>query len=379
MTKAMSKTSKLTPPTATKATLVLEDGTRYEGTSFGAPVSALGEAVFNTGMMGYPETLTDPSYEGQIINFTSPLIGNYGVPDDGKEQGLENHFESNRIHPAGIIVSEYSEVYSHWEAVRSLGQWLKDNNIPAITGVDTRAITQHLRTNGAMLGKVVIGNDSKMLSAKFHDPNKDNLVAQVCVKEPITYKTTKAKGKAKTILLLDCGIKNNSIRSFLDRGANVIRVPWNYDFIAKGVKCDGLFLSNGPGDPMLIKETHAIVKKALAAKLPTFGICLGNQLMSIAAGAKTYKLKFGHRSQNQPCMDMETKRCYITSQNHGFAVDPKTLPKKGWSVWFENVNDGTVEGVKHRTLPFFAVQFHPESTPGPLDTGFLFDKFMKVL
>ncbi len=364
----------------TKATLVLEDGTKYEGTSFGAEVSALGEVVFNTGMMGYPETLTDPSYESQIITFTSPLIGNYGVPDDSKEQGLENHFESDRIHPAGIIVSEYSEVHNHWEATRSLGQWLKDNNIPAITGLDTRAITQHLRTHGAMLGKILIGKDAaKIAKGKFHDPNKDNLVAQVCTKEVITYKTTKAKGKPKTIVLLDCGIKNNSIRNFLDRGANVIRVPWNYDFIAKGIECDGLFISNGPGDPMLIKETHAIVKKALKMKLPTFGICLGNQLISIAAGAKTYKLKFGHRSQNQPCMDLETKRCYITSQNHGFAVDAKTLPKKDWAVWFENVNDGTVEGVKHRTLPFFAVQFHPESTPGPLDTGWLFDKFMEAI
>lgn len=359
----------------TKATLILEDGTKYEGTSFGAPVSALGEVVFNTGMMGYPETLTDPSYEAQIINFTFPLIGNYGVPDDSMAHGLENHFESNRIHPAAIIVNEYSERFNHWEATRSLGDWLKANNVPAITGLDTRAITQHLRTHGAMLGKVVIGKDP----GKFHDPNKDNLVAQVCVKEPITYKTTKAKGKAKTIVLLDCGIKNNSIRSFLDRGANIIRIPWNYDFLAKGIECDGLFISNGPGDPMLIKETHAIVKKALKAKLPTFGICLGNQLMSIAAGAKTYKLKFGHRGQNQPCIDLDTKRCYITTQNHGFAVDAKTLPKKDWSVWFENANDGTVEGVKHKTLPFFAVQFHPESTPGPLDTEWMFDKFIKAI
>ncbi len=364
----------------TKATLILEDGSKFEGISFGAEKSALGEVVFNTGMMGYPETLTDPSYEAQIVTFTFPLIGNYGVPDDSMKDGLEVHFESNRIHPAGIIVSEYSEKHSHWEATRSLGDWLKINNVPAITGLDTRAITQHLRTNGAMLGKILVGKDAgKVSSSKFYDPNKDNLVAQVCVKEPMTYKTEHAKGKAKTIVLLDCGIKNNSIRSFLDRGANIIRVPWNYDFISKGIKCDGLFLSNGPGDPMLIKETHAIVKKALKAKLPTFGICLGNQLMSIAAGAKTYKLKFGHRSQNQPCMDLDTKRCYITTQNHGFAVDAKTLPKKDWSVWFENVNDGTVEGVKHKTLPFFAVQFHPESTPGPLDTGWMFDKFIKVL
>ena len=372
--KKLSSASERLKPLSGK--LVLEDGTIYAGTSFGAPTSVLGEAVFNTGMMGYPETLTDPSYEGQLLTFTYPLMGNYGVPGATTTDNLEDHFESPRIHTSGIIVSEYSENYSHWQAKKSLGSWLKENNIPGITGIDTRALTQHLRTYGAMLGKIVIGGKDP---GKFHDPNKDNLVAQVGVKEVVHYKTTKAKGKPKTIVLLDCGIKNNSIRNFLNRGANIIRVPWNYDFIAKGIDCDGLFISNGPGDPMLIKETYAIVKKALDAKLPTFGICLGNQLMSIAAGAKTYKLKFGHRSQNQPCMDLDTKRCYITTQNHGFAVDPKTLPKKNWSVWFENVNDGTVEGVRHNTLPFFAVQFHPESTPGPLDTEFLFDKFMKVL
>lgn len=373
----LQHSGKKTPlPAKLEAKLVLEDGTVFTGTSFGAPVSTLGEAVFNTGMMGYPETLTDPSYEGQLLTFTYPLIGNYGIPEATKHDNLEDHFESPKIHTSAIIVSEYSENYSHWQAALSLSDWLKQNNVPGITGIDTRALTQHLRTHGAMLGKIIINNKDP---GKFHDPNKDNLVGAVSIQKPITYKTKHAKSRAKTIVLLDCGIKNNSIRNFLDRGINIIRVPWNYDFLSKGIKCEGLFLSNGPGDPMLIKETHAIVKKALAARLPTFGICLGNQLMSIAAGAKTYKLKFGHRGQNQPCMDLDTKRCYITTQNHGFAVDQKTLPKKDWSVWFENVNDGTIEGVKHKHLPFFAVQFHPESTPGPLDTDWLFDKFVKVL
>jgi len=359
-----------------KATLLLEDGTKWNGTLFGADKTVSGETVFNTGMMGYPETMTDPSYEGQILVFTYPMIGNYGIPNGKKVKvgkkvfNVSSVFESSRIHVSAIIVSEYSENFSHFEAKKSLDKWMKEQGIPGITGIDTRALTKHLREKGAMLGKIGDGGE-------FWDPNKENLVAKVSLKKPIEYKGSGKLAK-KRVVCMDCGVKNNSIRAFLERGVTLIRVPYDYDFIAKGVKFDGLFLSNGPGDPSMMDSTVVIIKKVMAMKKPIFGICLGNQLLSRASGAKTYKLKYGHRSQNQPCMDLETKKCYVTSQNHGYAVDGKTLGK-GFKVWFENVNDKTVEGVKHKSLPFFAVQFHPEACPGPKDSEELFGKFIDLL
>ncbi|KKQ67570.1 MAG: carbamoyl-phosphate synthase, small subunit, carbamoyl-phosphate synthase small subunit [Candidatus Peregrinibacteria bacterium GW2011_GWF2_38_29] len=382
-----------------KATLLLEDGTKWNGTLFGADKTVSGETVFNTGMMGYPETMTDPSYEGQILVFTYPMIGNYGVPDDKKIKvgkkvfNVSSVFESSRIHVSAIIVSEYSENFSHFEAKKSLDKWMKEQGIPGITGIDTRALTKHLREKGAMLGKVktqssnlkATSQKSKLNAARtddedprvFWDPNKENLVAKVSLKKPIEYKG-EGKMAKKRVVCMDCGVKNNSIRAFLEKGVTLIRVPYDYDFVAKGVKFDGLFLSNGPGDPSMMDLTVAIIKKVMAMKKPIFGICLGNQLLSRASGAKTYKLKYGHRSQNQPCMDLETKKCYVTSQNHGYTVDGKTLGK-GFKVWFENVNDKTVEGVKHKSLPFFAVQFHPEACPGPKDSEELFGKFIDLL
>lgn len=359
------------------ATLVLKDGTKLTGQSFGADVSSSGEVVFNTGMMGYPESFTDPSYTGQIITLTYPLVGNYGVGENDKDSnGIEKRFEGNKISIKGLIVSEYSENYSHWDAKKSLGEWLKENKIPAITGIDTRALTQKIRQHGTILGKIVMGDSNSANHAKkeeFYNPDLDNLVAQVSIKEPKTYK----KGP-KTVLCIDCGMKNNILRSFLDRNVTVIRVPWNYDFLKAKLKFDGIFMSNGPGDPAMLTELHDIIRRAMALKKPIFGICLGCQIMALATGAKTYKMKFGHRAQNQPCIDVNTGRCYITSQNHGFAVDAKTL-KPGWEVWLKNANDGTVEGIKHKTLPFFSCQFHPESTPGPTDTNHFFDQFVKML
>lgn len=353
--------------------LILEDHSEYDGFSFGAELNTQGEVVFNTSMMGYPESLTDPSYRGQILISTYPLIGNYGVPGHCKtKDNLKKWYESNRIHVKGLIVTEYSDNYNHWHARQSLGDWLKKEKIPGITGLDTRALTQKIREKGTMLGRIEFKPEKT--EKPLHDPNLDNLVAQVSLKKPILYK----RGPKK-IVLIDTGMKNNILRNFLDRKISVYRVPWNYDFFQnKRLKFDGVFITNGPGDPSIIKETHQTIQTALNRNIPTFGICLGTQIIAIAAGASTFKLKYGHRSQNQPCTDLTTGRCYITSQNHGFAVDPKTLPK-GWRVWFENANDQTVEGIRHMSKPFRAVQFHPEATPGPVDTEFLFDEFIKLL
>ncbi len=359
-----------------QAKLILKDGTVFEGKSFGADISVAGEVVFNTSMVGYPESFTDPSYTGQILVMTSPLVGNYGIPDDKKDKDqIEKIFEGNKASLTGLIVNEYSENFSHWTAKKSLGQWLKENKIPAITGIDTRELTKKLRTHGVMLGKIIIGKE-----IDFQDPNSENIVDKVSIKKPKIYK----RGK-KVIICIDCGMKNNIIRNFLKRDITVIRVPWNYDFMTekidgKEIKFDGIFLSNGPGDPAMLTELHEIIKKAFTLKKPIFGICLGCQIMAIASGAKTYKLKFGHRSQNQPVIDLNTnpQKCYITSQNHGFAVDEKSL-KSGWEVWLKNANDETIEGIRHKTLPFFSCQFHPEAAPGPLDTVSFFDEFIKML
>jgi carbamoyl-phosphate synthase small subunit len=349
-----------------KAKLVLQDGSVFHGFSFGAKKSIAGEVVFNTGMVGYPESMTDPSYKGQILTLTYPLIGNYGVPPKESEDDLLKFFESDKIQIQGLVISDYCEKPSHWNSVKSLSEWMQDEGIPGIFGVDTRELTKKLRTKGAMLGKIIVDKD-----VRFYDPNKKNLAAQVSIKEPITYE----RGHTK-IVAVDTGIKNNIIRSFLDRNITVIRVPWNYDF--NKLNYDGLFLSNGPGDPKMCKATIANVKVALAQGKPTFGICLGNQILALAAGGDTYKLKFGHRSQNQPCIEVGTKRCYITSQNHGYAVRTKSLPR-GWKSWFVNANDNTNEGIKHMKKPFMSVQFHPEATPGPVDTAFLFDRFIEMI
>lgn len=350
-----------------KTQLILEDGTSLEGFGFGAKKSCSGEVVFNTGMVGYPESLTDPSYCGQILVLTYPLIGNYGVPPETKKNKMLEFFESEKIQILGLIVSEISKKYSHWHAKISLDQWLKKYKIPAIEGVDTRALTKKLRTKGVMLGKII----QEKNNLDFYDPNQETLAAQVSTKKVIIYKGGRTK-----VVLIDCGVKNNIIRSFLRRNITVIRVPWDYDF-AK-IKFHGLFISNGPGDPKKCGPTIENIKKTLAKNIPTFGICFGNQLLALAAGGDTYKLKFGHRSQNQPCVESGTKRCYITSQNHGYAVNAKKLPK-GWKEWFYNANDKTNEGIKHKSKPFMSVQFHPEATPGPVDTDFLFDKFVKMI
>jgi carbamoyl-phosphate synthase small subunit len=336
----------------------------FTGKSFGSEKAVAGEVVFYTGMTGYPESLTDPSYTGQILVSTYPMIGNYGVPVNRMENGVHAHYESNKLHITALIISDYSFEFSHWNAEKSLADWLKEWNVPGIFGIDTRALTKILREKGSMLGKIEFEDQP----IDFYDPNKENLVAIASCSKKEIY----GNGKHK-VVLVDCGVKNNIIRCLLDRDATVIRVPWDYDFT--GEEYDGLFISNGPGDPAMCDATVKYIKSAIDAEKPIMGICLGNQLLARAAGAETYKLKYGHRSHNQPVLLTGTNRCYITSQNHGFAVATETLPDD-WEPLFTNVNDNTNEGIRHKTKPFFSTQFHPEASSGPTDTEFLFDDFI---
>jgi carbamoyl-phosphate synthase small subunit len=368
------------------ASLILSDGTIWKGVSFGANVDSDGEVVFNTAMTGYPESMTDPSYRGQILVTTFPLVGNYGVPSEElNEWGFSKNFESENIHVKGLIVEQVSETYSHHAAVSSLQHWMEHHGVPGITGIDTRALTKHLREKGVMLGRIV-SSDAEITNAasymaNFDDPNTRNLVAEVSIDAPITYEPADVASPL-TILAYDCGMKRNIIRSFLKRGIRVVRVPWDFDLVSYDGPLDGVFISNGPGDPKTCVPTINAIKKAIEGKIPTFGICLGNQLLALAIGGDTFKLPYGHRGVNQPCVEVDedginTDHCIITSQNHGFAVDEK-LPV-GWKVWWKNANDGTVEGIRHDSGQFFSVQYHPEATPGPEDANYLFDEFVQVM
>jgi len=347
-----------------QAKLTLEDGSVFVGKSFGSETAVAGEVVFYTAMTGYPESLTDPSYTGQILVSTYPMIGNYGVPFDGKENGIHKYYESNKLHISGFIISDYSFEFSHWNAQKSLADWLKEHNVPGLFDIDTRALTKILREKGSMLGKIEFDEE-----IEFYDPNKENLVARASCSEREVY----GDGEHK-VVLVDCGVKNNIIRCLLKRNATVIRVPWDYDFTQE--EFDGIFISNGPGDPAMCDITVEHIKSVMSSQKPIMGICLGNQLLARAAGADTYKLKFGHRSHNQPVLLEGSNKCYITSQNHGFAVQTESLPAD-WEALFTNVNDNTNEGIRHKTLPFFSTQFHPEASSGPTDTEFLFDEFIK--
>lgn len=360
--------------------LYLANGQTFEGTSVGADVEMTGEVVFTTGMAGYLETLTDPSYYGQIIVFTFPLIGNYGTftPEEAFPN-IDETFESDQIWVRGIIMTEVSEKYSHCQAYKSFCQWLKDNNIPALTAVDTREITQVLREEGCILGAIANAKPTK-----FEDPLNGRYVPEVSPTEVTILEPTSHSidSSYKTIAFIDCGAKNGIFRNFLNRGIRIIRMPFNTDpFLwAKNnnEKLDGIFFSNGPGDPETVVETIKTMEVALTKDIPIFGICLGNQMLGIACGGKTKKMKYGHRGVNQPCQDLISKKCIITSQNHGYEVDDATLPDD-FEVWFRNLNDNSVEGIRHKTKPIFAVQFHPEACSGPEDAEYLFDEFIDTL
>lgn len=378
-------------------TLILDDGSRFSGKSFGYEKPVAGEVVFNTAMTGYPESLTDPSYAGQLMTLTYPLAGNYGVPPFTVEpNGLPTFMESERIHAEAIIVSDYSEEYSHWNATESLAGWLKREQVPGITGIDTRELTKVLREHGVMMGRIVFDDAADNEQVTMDSYEAVNYVDKVSCKEVIVYSGAESRtfsadrcaaqlnsplsvagSSLKKVVLVDCGVKANIIRCLLKRGVEVIRVPWNYDF--NGLEYDGLFISNGPGDPDTCDEAVQNIRKAMSlSDKPIFGICMGNQLLSKAGGAAIYKLKYGHRSHNQPVRMVGTERCFITSQNHGYAVDNNTLGAD-WEPLFINMNDGSNEGIRHKWKPWFSAQFHPEAASGPTDTEFLFDEFVKLL
>lgn len=340
--------------------LTLADGLVIAGRPFGALRAVRGEVVFNTGMTGYVETLTDPSYRGQILVMTYPLAGNYGVPHGG--------YESDRIQVSGLVVTRHSAEPSHHLAARSLGTWLRESGVPAMDGVDTRSLTQHLREHGTIGG---------MLAPLTDGWAPDEVDMRTVVSQVVPRRVERHGGDVP-VLVIDTGAKESIVRCLLERGAAVTRYPFDGPWEDELGRARGVLLTNGPGDPTdLMPLVERIRRHLLGGTVPVFGICLGHQLLALAAGASTYKLKYGHRSMNQPVQEVGTGRAFVTSQNHGYAVDEATLPD-GWEVWFRNLNDGTNEGIRHRTLPLCSVQFHPEAAAGPRDTAPLFDAFLRA-
>ncbi len=373
----------LSPNKCGKAVLVLEDGSHFFGHGFGAAKKVSGEIVFSTSMVGYPEALTDPSYKGQILTLTYPLVGNYGVPPYDLELGIPRYFESESIKVTGLVIHELCQKPYHWASTKTLYEWLKNENVSGIYGIDTRRLTKKLRTKGVMLGILQVceegeePNIEKLLkeAEKVPDPNLRDLVSDVTVKEPVYHEV----GGNKVAVLIDCGVKLSILRSLLKRGFNVVRVPYNFsagEILEYNPNC--VMISNGPGDPKKCVKTIECVRELVEEEIPVMGVCLGIQILALAVGGDTYKLKYGHRSQNQPVLNLETGRCHITTQNHGYAVNFDSLEGTSLDAWFINANDKTVEGIKHESKSAFAFQWHPEAAPGPYDTEFLFDEFLKL-
>lgn len=364
-----------TKPSYERATFTIKDGPIFHGKSFGARTNISGEAVFTTSLVGYPESMTDPSYRGQILVFTQPLIGNYGVPSNVRDEyGLLKYFESPNIQACAIVVADAALQYSHWTAVESLSEWCAREGVPAITGVDTRAIVTHLREEGSSLGKITVGEEYDADEDEaYDDPANVNLVGKVSTKAP--FHVPSPNGTAH-VALIDCGVKENIIRSIVSRGASVTCLPFDYPIHKSAHHFDGVFISNGPGDPTHCRATSDNLRKLMnTSQIPIMGICLGHQLLAIAAGARTTKMKYGNRAHNIPALDLRTGKCHITSQNHGYAVDPTTLPSD-FMEYFTNLNDGSNEGMIHTSRPIFSTQFHPEAKGGPLDSSYLFDAYL---
>ena len=363
--------------------LVFDDGTVLDGMGFGHSGIAFGEIVFNTGMVGYTETLTDPSYSGQILMMTYPLVGNYGVPDPTlvDKDGIQKYFESSRIQARGLVVHELSLTASHWNLHMTLDEWLYREKIPGISGIDTRELTKKLRTGGVRMVALVV-SDSKIDTddiskelAKAPHYNSERFMDVVSTNQEIVYGSD-----SESVVVIDTGVKNAILRNIRNLGYKVIKLPWNTP-IDKILSYNpkGVVISNGPGDPQNCPETINIAKSLIEKNIPTLGICLGAQIIGIAGNTQTYKLKYGHRGQNKPCVNVENNQVYVTSQNHGYGIMPESLDSSEFNLWFTNADDHTVEGIKHKTQNCVAVQFHPEASPGPYDCKFVFEELKKLM
>ena len=363
--------------------LILSDGTVLNGEGFGYSTRVFGELVFNTGMVGYTETLSDPSYSGQILTLTYPLIGNYGVPDPSikDSDGISKFFESDRIQSRGLVVHDLSMMASHWNMSMTLDEWLNKENVPGISGIDTRALTKKLRTGGVMMAALVVSSkeiddeEIKKQLTSTQDYNSEKFMDMVSTKEEQVFGNEK-----QTVVVIDTGVKNAIIRNIRNLGYKVVKVPWNTP-IEKILshKPKGVVISNGPGDPQNCPETIATAKSLIDKNIPTLGICLGAQIIGLAGNADTYKLKYGHRGQNKPCINLDDNHVYVTSQNHGYCINPDSLKNSDFDLWFTNADDKTVEGIKHKKQKCIAVQFHPEASPGPYDCKFIFEKLKTLM